>query len=352
MQKTKNQINDILKLLKKLPENELDSIVGELYSKLTNDVNNTDNSVYTLIKEELPICHKCGSVHVVKNGKDAHGHTRYLCRGCGKSFGALSTSVVSRTRKDADTWQEYIKCMLQGLSIAKSAEACGIAIQTAFTWRHKILNALTEHSFSNSYTGLVEMDELFMRISYKGNHTKSKRFSMPRKSFKRGSDNVCTSSNSKACVLCVVQRDKSFSGVIPCRGAINKPLLEQLFENKVSDETIILTDGYRAYNQYFRTTNAEHIVLPTNNHKPTVKGVYHINNVNALHHRFRKFLEKYNGVATKYLHNYLALFLWLENNKYCNKEDILSEELTKSGSYISGYSLTEFAPIPDLAPAA
>ena len=352
MDKTNNQINDILKLLKKLPENELDSIVRELYSKLTNDMSNKDISVYSLVKEELPICRKCGSVHVVKNGKDIHGHTRYLCRDCSKTFGALSSSVVSRTHKDADTWQEYIKCLLQGLSIAKSAEICGIAIQTAFTWRHKILNALTEYSFSTSYTGLVEMDELFMRISYKGNHKNSKTFSMPRKPFKRGTDNVCTSSNSKACVLCVVQRDKSFSGIIPCRGAINKPLLEQLFENKVSDESIILTDGYRAYNQYFRTTNVEHVVLPTNNHKPTVKGVFHINNVNALHHRFRKFLEKYNGVSTKYLHNYLALFLWLENNKYYDKESILNEELTKSASYISGSSLSELAPIPELAPAA
>lgn len=352
MEKTNTQINDILKLLKKLPQNELDSIVGELYSKLTSNIKDNDNSVYSLVKEDLPVCNKCGSVHVVKNGKDSHGHIRYLCRDCGKTFGTLSSSVVSRTRKDADTWQEYIKCMLQGLSIAKSAEACGIAIQTAFTWRHKILNALTEHSFSTSYTGLVEMDELFMRISYKGNHKNSKKFSMPRKPFKRGTDNVCTSSNSKACVLCVVQRDKSFSGIIPCRGAINKPLLEQLFGDKVSEESVILTDGFWAYNQYFRTTNVEHIVLPTNNHKPTVKGVYHINNVNALHHRFRKFLEKYNGVSTKYLHNYLALFLWLENNKYYDKETILNEELTKVGSYISGSALTEFAPIPELAPAA
>ena len=38
--------------------------------------------------------------------------------------------------------------------------------------------------------GLVEADECYLRYSYKGNHSKSKRFKMPRPPRKRGGESV------------------------------------------------------------------------------------------------------------------------------------------------------------------
>ena len=38
--------------------------------------------------------------------------------------------------------------------------------------------------------GLVEADECYLRYSYKGNHSKSKRFTMPRPARKRGGESV------------------------------------------------------------------------------------------------------------------------------------------------------------------
>jgi hypothetical protein len=43
--------------------------------------------------------------------------------------------------------------------------------------------------------------------------------------------------------------------------------------------------------------------------------VYHVQNVNNLDMRLRKFMDSFNGVATKYLQNYLNWFLVLEKMK-------------------------------------
>lgn len=315
MKKTDNRLNTLLKLAGNLDSSELDSVISELYEKLSNA--NKDNSVYSLSSNEVTCCKHCGSIHFVKNGHDRHGHTRYICKDCHKTFSATSNSVISGTHKDSFVWRAYIESMLNGDTIAESAAKCNICIQTAFDWRHKILNGLSAYMFADSYEGMLEMDEMFVRISYKGNHKNSKNFEMPRKSFKRGSDNHTNKNNDRACVLCVVERGKGFYGKVACRGKINIRLLENTFEKSLSKESVVMTDGEWSYKNFFKNREEDHIILPFNQQfkKSLITGPYHINNVNALHKRFRQFLFNYNGVATKYLQNYLALFLWLENHK-------------------------------------
>lgn len=354
MRRQNDKLNSILKFVEQLPENQVASIIDELYAKLTVCEEQADTSVYTLHKEKVAVCRNCGSIHIVKNGKDRHGHARYICRDCGKTFGDMTNTVVSGTHKSSATWKTYIRALLDGCTLEECAIQCCISVPTAFVWRHKILNALNENSFNHVFNGMVEMDEAWVRISYKGNHSKSKDFVMPRKAYKRGTDNREQSNNARVCVLCVVERNKSYSAIIPCRGLLNSKLLDTILEEKLSEDCIVMTDGLRAYDYYFKGTNIEHVILPANRgtQKPTIKGAYHLNNVNALHSRFKLFLRKYNGVSTKYLNNYLAFFLWLENNRHVQKYDLICEKMSKKGSYITATQLRQFAPAPELAPAA
>lgn len=345
-------LDKLLEIMQNLPVERVNEIVGEMYEKILSYSNRGDTSVYALYSSEKNLCCKhCGSINFVKNGTDRNRHTRYLCKDCKRTFSDITGTVVSGTHYDACVWKQYIHCMINGYSLAKCSEKCSISLPTAFQWRHKIINSLSKNAFIPTLVGTVEMDEMFIRLSYKGNHSKNSSFSLPRKAYVRGSDNRPIGNNERACVLCMAERRKSYSGAVVCRGTINKYLLQDLFEDRVSDDTIVLTDGWRAYNQYFCTTNAEHIVLPTNNKKPTVKGPYHINNVNALHSRFRKFLYKYNGVSTKYLNNYLSFFIWLENHGAINVEQLIINEMSRNGSYVTYEQLRDRSPVPELAPA-
>lgn len=42
--------------------------------------------------------------------------------------------------------------------------------------------------------------------------------------------------------------------------------------------------------------------------KVCTKGLYHIQNVNSYHSRLQGWIQRFNGVATKYLDNYLTWF--------------------------------------------
>ena len=354
MKKTE-RLNDLLKMIDNLSASEIEIIAGELYNKLSDCKSDEDTSAYNFTPEEVMACKHCGSLDFVKNGRDRHGHTRYICKDCHKTFSKNTNTVVAGTHKDSAVWKKYIQFMLEGKSIAKCAELCGLSIQTSFDWRHKILNALTESSFSGSLNGLVEMDEMFVRISYKGNHKNSKSFVMPRKAYHRGSDNRAKDNASKACLLCGVERNKAFFGEVTCRGLINVPMLTKVLDNRLAKDCVVMTDGSYAFGRYFKDRgDIEHISLPghKNGNIPEVMGAFHINNVNALHKRFRDFLDKYNGVSTKYLGNYLALFLWLENNKQCDRTYRICQALAKDGTNVTAATLHCLAPAPDFAPAA
>jgi hypothetical protein len=45
-----------------------------------------------------------------------------------------------------------------------------------------------------------------------------------------------------------------------------------------------------------------------------VRGPWHIQNVNAYHNRFKGWLQRFKGVATSYLPNYLGWFRALDRN--------------------------------------
>lgn len=45
------------------------------------------------------------------------------------------------------------------------------------------------------------------------------------------------------------------------------------------------------------------------------KGIYHAQHVNSYHKRLKKWMERFQGVATKYLDNYLFWFRFLERYK-------------------------------------
>ena len=104
-----------------------------------------DEKLSSLIETRITTdqgCIYCGSTHVVKNGIRKDGTQRFLCRDCKKSFLPTTKSVISRTRKNPSVWASYLNCMMNKKTLRETSEECGICIATAFSWRHKILDAL------------------------------------------------------------------------------------------------------------------------------------------------------------------------------------------------------------------
>ena len=135
------------------------------YSMVPNNFCQSDGHLQSFLIETRITpehgCIYCGSSHVVKNGTRKDGTQRFLCRDCKKSFLPTSESVTSRTRKNLSVWTLYLKCMLDKKTLRETSEECGISMSTAFSWRHKILDALHEMNGKVFLDGTVEADETF-----------------------------------------------------------------------------------------------------------------------------------------------------------------------------------------------
>lgn len=55
---------------------------------------------------------RCGSAAVVKKGKAGNGEQRYLCRGCGRTFGMDSGRILGTSKLPKETWMAYAECFV------------------------------------------------------------------------------------------------------------------------------------------------------------------------------------------------------------------------------------------------
>lgn len=85
--------------------------------------------------------------------------------------------------------------------------------------------------------------------------------------------------------------------------------------SKLTPENVLVTDACRAYKTYAKEKGIEHYRIKSNDGKHVIKGLYHIQNVNGHHSRLKQFINRFKGVATKHLDNYLAWFLFVDRTQ-------------------------------------
>lgn len=81
-------------------------------------------------------------------------------------------SSLSNTKLPLETWIEYAKGMIIGLSIRKNAKAVDVCVKISFYMRHKLLDCIREFMGIGDVDGVVEMDEVLIAQNFKGNHKK------------------------------------------------------------------------------------------------------------------------------------------------------------------------------------
>lgn len=263
------------------------------------------------------VCPHCGSTHVVRNGKRPDGTQRYKCMDCGKRFVISTNSVVSGTRKGLSVWVEFIECMLLGLSLEDCADKCGIHKNTAFALRHKVLDALQKLAESVNLDGIVEADETFFPLSYKGN---SKGLKAPIVK-KRGL------SNNQICVPCAVNRSGMSIAKVANRARVKEKGLDAVLGGRIASGSNIVTDGATTYRKFAAKNGL--VLHQLTGGKSTTSGIYSINHINSYHSQLKKFMGTFRGVVTKYLNNYLV---WFNYAKY--KRVSLADKQEKMLTYI------------------
>jgi hypothetical protein len=245
----------------------------------------------------------------VANGK-ARGLQRYLCKACGRTFGALTGTRLSGLHRKEE-WLTFGACLAEGDSIKASAERCGVAVSTAFRWRHRFLEAV--ETGAGKLRGIVEADETFVLGSRKGDRAwKRAKEGAPdadppdRKARKRGGKAAKRGlSHERVPVLVAADRSgATFSAVLPsvCAAALITAL-----KPVIGTDALLVTDGCTSYPACAAALGVSHEVL-NQSAGERVRGELHIQTVNNRHSRLKDFLRARRGIATKYLASYLRWF--------------------------------------------
>lgn len=252
-------------------------------------------------------CPHCLSKRIRANGK-LKGVQRYLCNGCKKNF-SETTGKFWYNIKKKEKLNRYLYCLLSGYSIRKSAKETEISIQTSFDWRHKLLTSFSSVSV-DEFQGIVESDDLFFSYSEKGNRN------LERKPRKRGEKaSKAGISDEKVAVVATCDRSGNKNFKVATRGRISKKDLANILKGKLDKAEVLCSDGHRSYGAFAKENDIMHKKFNASKGQRTVDKVYHVQNVNNMDMKLRKFMESFNGVATKYLQNYLNWFLVLEKIK-------------------------------------
>lgn len=257
-----------------------------------------------IIKRERPllVCPFCAGVQIVRNGtKD--GRQRYRCGGCKKTFSDTTQSIVYKTKYTYEQWLKFIHCELNNYSLKHSAAYCEISQTTAFSWRHKVYEAISIVKKRIILSGEIEIDATFMPINLKG----TKKGKMPRASKKRTSSAYRGVSHHKVCIFSAVDdKDRMFFEIVGLGHETNK--MVKKIKGKIKECRTLVSDGSWTFQTLAKDLNSKSEMVKSGTYKNENR--YNLSTINGLHSELKTDLKKRRGVSIRHLQGYLDMFLF------------------------------------------
>ena len=144
---------------------------------------------------------------------------------------------------------------------------------------------------------------------------------MTRTPRKRGYNSYKYTEKKKVRVLTAIDRNKaSFTKPVGFGGLEKDDVI--LLQRHLVKNSVLITDGNRTYR------NLHDIKLKSLKFGKAENKVYHLNNINNFHSMLKKFMIRFNGVATKYLDYYVSYFQSMKS-----KIDVFNEVLNSNLQY-------------------
>lgn len=257
------------------------------------------DEVWNLLENHSDLSLKCPHCSSTQNCKwgVANGLQRWHCNSCDKTFNALTGTPLAHLRHK-DVWLDYSQALIDGLSLRKTAKSCNVHLTTTFRWRHRFLTLVRELK-DMVFNGIVEADETFFLESYKGSRH------MPRAPRKRGGKAKKRGLSSEQVPVLIV-RDRHGATTDSVLPNVSEEAVAQVLKPILAKDALLCTDGAAAYELFAKDAKIEHKALITSKGKHVKEHVFHIQNVNAYDSRLKTWMKRFNGIATKYLPNYLG----------------------------------------------
>lgn len=268
---------------------------------------------------QIPValcCPYCSSPKFKKNGK-LKNVQRYKCKACDKQFKDSTNSPLHWLHKTKSV-DKYLEALRLGLTVRKAAEYSGISKGTSFAWRHKFLSSLISAPFTDC------------------RHPKTKAktitfFSLPH-SNKGKSVPIPKNRNKSVTILQMQNNQISMSKIdnVKYKTAILKTI------TSTGSHCFVKVPSKMSHSIFCRLHGAIKI-----ERKELIKE--QISAIKDEQQKIMNWMERFHGVATKYLQQYWNWYVNLNNlSMLKNVQDVFCEEC------VSGKTLWEYRRLKQL----
>lgn len=117
-----------------------------------------------------PSCPRCGEQRVIANGR-ANGRQRWLCRACGRTFGATTGTALVGLKTEVTEVARTLLIVLRRGSLRAAEEQTGHKYETIGRWLRRAAThaeALTAVLVHDLRLSAVEVDEFWSFVHKKG----------------------------------------------------------------------------------------------------------------------------------------------------------------------------------------
>ena len=298
---------DLQKVVDDLSNEEKVELI-RLLSKDLKELEQPERIKAQINQEQVILCPHCDSSDLYGHGM-YKGRKRYQCKSCRKTFNDFTGTAISGIKK-TEKFQKFIGMIPERYSIRKAAAKLEVNVKTIFDWRHKILSSLKVNN-GQSFSGIVECDDKQLVISYKGSRK------LEREPYKRPSDRKTKRgiSNDKISVMVATDRKGNPTMQVAKIGRVDSISIENVMGNFIKKENVLCSDSNPSIIAWAKEKRLEHHTFVASKHQHVKDKCYHIQHVNSMDNLYERWVKQYYGVATKYLEQYLNLFIFTEKSK-------------------------------------
>lgn len=277
-------------------------------------------------------CIHCGSKQYQLYGtyiKKGEKIQRYLCNECGLTFSPIQKTIISESKLSFISWMLFVNCLCHGKSVEETAQICNISTKSVQNNRLRLFYALKLLDDKINLRGKIVIDETYFLVSFKGNHSEQKDFSMGRKPHKRGNDHHSPGlSKEHICVVCALDENDASVARIAGVGAPDHFRIERALNDCIEPENVecIYSDKEKAIKKYADVNGLPIVQALSPKRKDKNYDLSEgeakrwIQKINAFHSRLKRFMQPFCGISSDMLYGYLCLFTWIDRNR---KNDLI-----------------------------
>jgi len=191
----------------------------------------------------------------------------------------------------------YLQCVLESRTVRQAAAVTGVHRTTSFRWRHRFVPGAARDR-PRQLSAIVEADETYRLESQKGSRTLDR---APRR--RGGVAKRRGIHREHDCLLVARDRSGQTRDFHTGRGPVTAAQLANCLLPVLTPDALLISDAAAAYRRFCADAGITHEAVNVQAGM-RARGAIHIQNVNAWHSRFKSWLVRFRGVASRYLAHY------------------------------------------------